>query len=455
MSSVVGTPHAAGALTGDPLSTFSTGQLKAAMAECERTSEQGLLDQAAVRAVSADRCKLHLNTVAVQGHTLYLDVVIDGVPVEAMVDSCSEITIISRSMLHEIGRQHHKEGRPCPTLSSPSLALYGKSESQLRVTAQLTVTITADGKSLDVPVFVQPECNQKCLLGMNICPALGLTFKDSKGQPLREHGAQKDCKVYLLQSCLIPQRAGKFVKARVEPIHDSIEILLEPGPNLNERSLFAPESFLTASPDGTVMIPVQNFGNIKIAFTEGDELGTVKGLVDTSRLPRAEELEHRLSAAVSTIPSESRRSLLEPLLNLECDDLPLGDQAKLRDLFLQSHALFALDDGELGYTSVVQHHINTEGHHPMRRTPFVQREQIAQMIQRMRTQGIVRPSTSPWSSPIVLVPKKGSTTRFCVDYRQLNSITKKDVYPLPTIDDILDTLGGCRCFLSLDLSSGY
>ena len=56
---------------------------------------------------------------------------------------------------------------------------------------------------------------------------------------------------------------------------------------------------------------------------------------------------------------------------------------------------------------------------------------------------------------MVLVPKKDGTLRFCVDYRYLNSVTKKDVYPLPRIDDILDTLGGMKYFSSLDWASGY
>ena len=68
---------------------------------------------------------------------------------------------------------------------------------------------------------------------------------------------------------------------------------------------------------------------------------------------------------------------------------------------------------------------------------------------------IVKPSCTHWVSPIVLVPKKDGTTRFCVDYRRLNQVTRKDVYPLPRIDDIIDTLAQAKCFSTLDLSAGY
>ena len=76
-------------------------------------------------------------------------------------------------------------------------------------------------------------------------------------------------------------------------------------------------------------------------------------------------------------------------------------------------------------------------------------------VQQMLSSNVIRPSNSPWASPVVMVRKKDSNLRFCVDFRQLNAATVKDAHPLPRIDDLLDALHGAKWFSTLDLKSGY
>jgi len=69
--------------------------------------------------------------------------------------------------------------------------------------------------------------------------------------------------------------------------------------------------------------------------------------------------------------------------------------------------------------------------------------------------GVIKPSQSKWSFPVVMVPKPEGSPRFCVDYRRLNDVTVKDTYPLPRMDDCIDFLGEASVFSMLDSNSGY
>lgn len=113
---------------------------------------------------------------------------------------------------------------------------------------------------------------------------------------------------------------------------------------------------------------------------------------------------------------------------------------------------------KLGCTNLVQHEITTQA------TPIKQRYypvnpkvqiHLDKELDQMLEAGIVEPSNSPWSSPVLLVKKPNGTFRFVVDYRKLNAVTKRDAYPLPYVNSILDKLRNSRYLSSIDLKSAY
>ena len=114
--------------------------------------------------------------------------------------------------------------------------------------------------------------------------------------------------------------------------------------------------------------------------------------------------------------------------------------------------------GTLEAANVDPMNIVTEGspvHQRAYQIPHRKKHLADEEIDKMLQMGIIRPSSSPWASPILLVPKKDGSVRFCVDYRKVNSVTVKDRYPLPRIQDIFDQMGDATVFSTMDMRSGY
>ena len=145
--------------------------------------------------------------------------------------------------------------------------------------------------------------------------------------------------------------------------------------------------------------------------------------------------------------------------HLDSLDLNGRQRTALKTLLDEYAGIFSSRPAELGRTAVVKHQIDTVDSPPIklapRRVSLHQQEVVRQHEEDMLQNGAVRPSTSPWASPIVLVKKKDGGTRFCVDYRKLNDVTRKDAYPLPRIDETLAALAGAKLFSTWDLASGY
>ena len=196
--------------------------------------------------------------------------------------------------------------------------------------------------------------------------------------------------------------------------------------------------------------PVEEFqvdGGLK--SRQSSEVKTDVRLAHESQPPECEEQNEEQS-----LPSE-----LEELLSRSTDGLNEEQIGVLTDLLIEYQDVFSTSASPVGRTSMGQHKIDTREAQPTkqapRRPPLHLKEKAEEEVEKMLAKGIIEPSSSPWSSPVVLVKKKDGTVRFCVDYRKLNGVTVKDSYPLPRIEDCLNALSGSQWFCTLDLASGY
>ena len=151
-----------------------------------------------------------------------------------------------------------------------------------------------------------------------------------------------------------------------------------------------------------------------------------------------------------------------PLTDWEKEiDLSYIDDDKLRGHVLEmlrKHS--SLWGGALGTIRATEHRIALEpGTKPIRSMPYrkgpAMRDTVAKEVNKMLNAAVIEPTSTEWASPVVLVPKKDGSLRFCVDYRRLNAKTAADSYLLPRMDDCIDSLGDAAVFTTLDCNSGY
>ena len=123
--------------------------------------------------------------------------------------------------------------------------------------------------------------------------------------------------------------------------------------------------------------------------------------------------------------------------------------------------MFSLEKNEIGRTKAAEHIIKLKDpdaalfKERFRRIPPPQVDEVRKYLKLMLDVGAIRPSNSPWCNAVVLVRKKDGSLKFCIDFRRLNSLTKKDSHPLPRICETLDSLIGAAYFSTFNLTSGF
>jgi hypothetical protein len=198
-------------------------------------------------------------------------------------------------------------------------------------------------------------------------------------------------------------------------------------------------------PEGEVNESTGRGSDCKVYFTEK--------MVPAPRPSEPTPAEVPRRAARGVVP-EYLRCMFPPE-----GELTPGDRQKLEDLVMEYEGIFVGPDDSPGFTDLITHKIDTGDAKPIKqnyyRRSIKERAYVEAELEKMLANGVIKPSKSPWGAPVVLVRKKSGELRFCIDFRRLNEVTKKDAYPLPKIDECLDALEGSKFFSTLDLASGY
>ena len=246
---------------------------------------------------------------------------------------------------------------------------------------------------------------------------------------------------------------------RDEPsfVYPDMSVYFDPDPAIPAAYHLTPGVFSLQRDDNSLFItvPFINMNCNEIQIPKSEYLGSVEFL----------EIDYMEDPRINTIsdkpPDPSNPSRIQALFSL-VDDLTPPDSAinkKLKQLIRKFPSTFALDDEPLIVSDQFVHKIRTKDETPVYRKPYAiplkLHDQLSKQIKEMHEQGLIRPSRSPFNSPIVPILKADGTIRICIDFRLLNAKIVEDRYPLPLASDLFYSLAKSEYFSTLDLKSGF
>ena len=394
-------------------------------------------------------------------------------PIDFLVDPGAVISAISLQCYDKLVETN----AILTPMKAMHLELEAANKSDMRVHGMCNLELSVHGLLINIDAVVV-DLNCQAILGMDILGdasklpfILDLvegTLSGGGYETIQLHRFQTatECYVETTDSVCIPPHSEVMLWARLKTNNGrkgpTAGVVLALQTFVQEFGLLVGRSLVRADAEDW-KIPILIYNSDPCTAKSADCTCNPVIIPGHTRIARVEEIQAIQHIGSRETERGAGECALPPHLTDVLDaatELTSDQRARAADLLAKHVNTFPAPGTPItGRTEAVMHDIDTGSTRPIRCNPrklSPKKIKIQQeLVDKMLEEGQIEHSVSAWSAPTVLVTKKDGTTRFCVDYRRLNNNTKKDAFPLPRIDDSLNSLSGQSWFSTLDLASGY
>ena len=377
-------------------------------------------------------------------------------PVDFLVDSGSVVTLLNDTLFQKADSFVKEQVTPCNFNLSTANGQLLSSEGEINLKFEMNgfqfVQSTVIGDLGNCQGILGMDFLEKypCILDLN-SGSLKVGDKDIK---LKRETSSVCARVQVSETTVIPPRSEKFVSAKLidGKFASESEGLVEGTTQFKEKEQLDIPRCLVTVRNNEILVPITNFSNYEKKVKRDSVIADIESTFHLNNVSQSERKEKE--EVKGPLPDH-----LKPLIDNISPNASEDLKKKAEERLCRYQHVWQEPEGSLGRYKLVKHSINVEGRGPLkdppRRVPMAQREIVEKELDKMLKNDIIEPSSSPWSANLLLIRKKDNSIRFCVDFRKLNNITKKDAYPLPHIGDSLDALSGSQWFSCLDLAQGF
>ena len=400
------------------------------------------------------------NTCGKWDNGFYTRGFIQDIPLDVLIDNGSTTTILSNHMF--IQMMHRKKDLE---LQHAECTLYDVNGNPLQLHGKLTCILTLGSADYRLNCLI---CNisQDAILGQDFLLQYVSKIDYKKQILTTEFGniqcwiggeAEMVCRVLSKNTITIAAKSRMFIPVSIQSSEHLADLgLVDEISEQGKDGEFYITRGILESHNTALHVQVVNFKDRPVTIHAKQHITSCESYYeqDIPTTQRCNTITVKPELEPGMIPIH-----VKDLFDKCSEHLQDREKQQLAELLTKYQDVFSKSADDLGRTDRVQHRISTDNanpiRHPPRRLPLGKRDIEKIEIEKMLKRGVIEPSKSPWCSPVVLVTKKDGTTRFCVDYRALNNAMIKDAYPLPRVDECLDSLAGGKWFSCLDLCSGF